>query len=74
MISWLMAVMTALLIVVICLLVFILALLCHVLSDYKCRMPDYKCRGTRFSAGPRKTDMVVGHQYWEDGGHRDARK
>ena len=67
MISWLMAVMTALLIVVICLLVFILALLCHVLSDYK-------CRGTRFSAGPRKTEMMVGHQYWEDGGHRDARK
>lgn len=62
-----MAVMTALLIVVICLLVFILAMLCYVLSDYK-------CISTRFSAGPRKTEMVIDHQYWEDGRHRDARK
>ena len=67
MISWLMAVMTALLIVVICLLVFILALLCHVLSDYK-------YRGTRFSAGPMKTEMVVGHHYWDERGHHDEHK
>lgn len=65
MISWLMVVMTALLVVVVCLLVIILALLCQMISDYK-------YRNSRFSAGPRKTEMVVGHQYWEDGMRRDA--
>ena len=67
MISWLMVVMTTFLVVVICLLVIILALLCQMISDYK-------HRSARFSAGPRKTEMVVGHHYWEESGHRDEHK